>query len=789
MIQILGLRDGVSPTGARRKYPVFFNKQWRLESIDDVFNEAKLNTIITQVNPNERYNLYFTVADCFEEKERELKAQWAIPFDIDDIRIPSEEEAFVAATRVAEVAAAALGVPLGEIGALFSGNGVQLFIRLLKPFTSKDYFDQMRDHYGALCERIDKALTIAGLQGKVDTSVWSAARLMRLPNTENRKEGKPRRQARIINGTLIARDFNPAEESGMKPVLDAKTVPDSVLKSYPPPDTKAVLSGCKFLAWSGANPAAVREYQWYADQSITARLDGGRELVHRRSEGHPQYNYEECDTKIDQALRASGPRTCADINTRWDGCGECPHWGKITSPIMIRGPDYISTAATGYRKVSFGDDGKARLGKPHYQDIIRKFQQDHLYAVLEKSEQVYVYLDKHWEHMSETRLRAWMTELVRPEPAAAEMAEFLAQLKARHVRNIDWFYSQSAGRMNFQNCVLDLSTMETETHKPEHGFLNVLPFDYDPNATCPNWDGYIQDWMANDPDMVQLLHEFAGYCVSGDPLWLHKVLILTGDGENGKSIFMETIKRVVGKGNYSVLPIEQMSIPERRYSLIRSMYNYTEEASVNAFMNNEALKTMTGGGEIEVRALFEMSFSFVNKCKFVISANNPPDSKDKSHAMYRRLMFVPFNVVFAEGDPRRIDRRTMDARIGAELPGICNRFIQAYNGVRKRESFVKPAASVAALEAYRIESDPIVQFSREALVVSADAEECKDEVFQRYVMFCRDHEERPLNSTWFWRQLKRHLKDRVQETRDGAGDATGRRRHLVKGIKLLGKEI
>lgn len=112
MMQILGLRDYDN-----KKREVFFNKGWRLDSIEDVFS-PKLGDLLARVPQEERYNLYFTVADCFEEAGRKLKEQWAVPFDIDDLHLEEGKELETAELAV-KAAAEVLKVPYDQMAVCF----------------------------------------------------------------------------------------------------------------------------------------------------------------------------------------------------------------------------------------------------------------------------------------------------------------------------------------------------------------------------------------------------------------------------------------------------------------------------------------------------------------------------------------------------------------------------------------------------------------------------------------------------------------------------------------------
>lgn len=789
MIQILGLRDRIdSRTGKARKTTVFFNQGYRLPSVDDVFGPA-LSDELKKIPSAEHYNLYFTVAQCFEDKERELQEQWVIPFDIDEIKFENEEAVVPMARRVAGEAAHVLGVPLEDLGVIFSGHGVQLFLKLTYAIRSKDYFDETREHYGAICDKITKHLAKAGLTGKADPTVWSHARLMRLPDTENRKPNKPVRRAMVLHNRLVPHGYYLAEQSGLAVFQKAETVPEATLKQYPKPDSKAVMEGCLFLGKCKAEPKWVNEPQWYAEISVTARLENGRELTHLLSEGHPGYNYDETEMKIDQALKAAGPRTCKDISTRWDGCPKCPHWGKITSPIMIRGADYLASKDFGFRKMTIPKDGGAPYpGRPVYEDLLKFFSQKWAYVCIENAESVYTFNGKHWQEMSHNRIKEWMRSIVKPDPATSEMSEFIGQLVNTHVHSANWFSQQRAFKMNFQNCVLDLRTMEVERHKPEQGFMNVLPFDYDPLAVSSRWKEFLSDSMQGDDELVRLLEEFGGYALSGDPYWSwgHKALILHGEGENGKSVFLDVLSALAGEDGYSAVPVQDFENITSRYALLGKLFNKSEETAKTAFRDSQIFKAITSGGEITARQLFRDEVKFKSSAKILMSTNALPYNSDNTHGMGRRLIIVPFREKFVPGHPKR-DPDVTRTLMG-QLPGICNSLIAAYRQAKERGRFVYSAVAHAEVERYKTESDSVKMFLDETCDVQTCNEPIgtvKDELYRSYADFCKEGGMMSLNKVHFWRQMRVHVPDldkREHRHRDG-----GRKRSLA-GIALLGQD-
>lgn len=779
MIQVLGLRD-FTARGATQKREVFFQKNWRFASIEDVFDSSKLLELLQEIPAPEHVNLYFTVASCFEERGRKLQEQWVIPFDVDDIEIRSEETATQDARRVVDAAALALGVPPTEIASVFTGNGVQFFVRMDRPILSEEFFEVNRPHYGAICQRIQMALMEKGLKGKVDPSVFSKGRLMRLPETLNRKPGKPERKARILNATLVPRSFELNEVSGLKEFQSPEHVPDEALKNYPKPDTKAILEGCLFLKHCRENQPVIPEYQWYAMQSVVARLDDGRELVHEYSALHPKYNHYETELKIDQALTASGPRTCRNIDSLWGGCKDCPFYDKVTSPIMIKGPDYVASKDFGFRERSMDKEGNVRPGRPVYTDLIKEFGHEHPFKTIIDNGTTYIFNGKFWLLIQEPELKAWVTAKVKPEPMGHEMSEFMTQLGAYNVTPLEWFSSSRQRMMNFQNAVLDLTTMEIHPHRPEFGFFNVLPFDYDPHASAPRWEKFLLEIMAEDPDMVQLLKEFGGYAISGDDYWLHKALMLIGDGANGKSVFMEVLGEVVGREAHSAVPAQQMGNPVSRMAMHNKLFNYSEETSVRALESNEAFKTMSVGGAVEYKTLYIQPFTAKSRTKLIMSANNMPYSSDKSYGFYRRLIIVPFDVRFSrkkEGYDPFIKDKLMQ-----ELPGICNSLLKAYKDLVQRRYFAAEEKTDAHLNQYLLDSDNVARFVQDQVELVEDDEkyETNLEMYTQYVHYCEMNGEKPLASVYFGRQWARLHPER----RNVVKKIEGRSVRVIKGIQL-----
>ena len=69
-----------------------------------------------------------------------------------------------------------------------------------------------------------------------------------------------------------------------------------------------------------------------------------------------------------------------------------------------------------------------------------------------------------------------------------------------------------------------------------------------PSATadCPQWLAFLEQATAGDHDLVAFLRRWCGYVLTGDTRE-HALIFIYGPGGNGKSVFINTVQRIVGE--------------------------------------------------------------------------------------------------------------------------------------------------------------------------------------------------------------------------------------------------
>jgi hypothetical protein len=221
-----------------------------------------------------------------------------------------------------------------------SGGGVHAYW-LFDEDVPKEEWKPYAERFKALCQQycsIDPVVTA------------DAARIMRCPETLNYKSDPPRETGLLVD-EIYSYDWAEFKEFLGAPEPKEVDVLASVSKGLDE-DTKAMLKldnfpktfdtladksfnggGCEQIVYILDNAKSLEEPLWWAGLSIAKFCDDGATAIHKMSEDHPEYNYDDTEEK---ANRFPAPRTCEWFADNYPSrCEGCQHRGKITSPIQL----------------------------------------------------------------------------------------------------------------------------------------------------------------------------------------------------------------------------------------------------------------------------------------------------------------------------------------------------------------------------------------------------------------------------------------------------------------------
>lgn len=710
LIQILYYREGINSTTGKG---YFFQKLAKHISVSNSIALFKnLDSIIELIPEEERYNVHYTTAMCHQpETEKDLRRfykQDIIPIDLDGIDLNRKEEYI-------DIVLNLLKLDPTKTGVFCSGNGIHIVAIVNKPFDLEG-LEKLKPSYKKLCEQLNMEFYSRGLVGNADNVRLSESATLRLPLTENRKKGKPNTMSYVIQGNVEKQDLDLLQ---LFP-YDTKEDSQSDANSTYSVDTPSVLSGCEFLKWCKENPNKVSEPQWHAMIQVLAYVpEVGTSLCHTYSKDHVSYDADQTDSKIEQAKGFGKPRTCDGIDQLWNRCSECPYYKKVKTPLQIKDESFIPTQATGFHHLIKTEKGGIKY-KPDYDGLAAYFNQKHVSMVDINTNTLIRYTGKKWEEVPDQEITSFATKHFIPTATNNMRGEFLGLIKSLNVAPKDFIGKDNEGYINFNNGVLDLKTKKLVEHSPMFGFTYVLPYDYNPNADCPNFKALMDNVTLGDQDLQKVILEFVGYTISGRPnSWIQKVMVLSGEGSNGKSTFMNIIRKLVGEECYSAISIASMAKENNRYAMWGKLFNISFDEDPKALLKGgvSIFKAITAGDPIDIRRLYANPISAPINAKLIVACNKPLETNDHTHAVYRRMLIIPFRAKFTEKN----ENKNIADTIQGEMSGIYNLVLEALERlIRNDGRFSRSTVVDNALAEYKYESAVFQRFFEDTFVTTKD---------------------------------------------------------------------
>ncbi len=305
---------------------------------------------------------------------------------------------------------------------------------------------------------------------------------------------------------------------------------------------------------------------------------------------------------------------------------------------------------------------------------------------------------------------------------------------------------------NTTNGVLDLKTQELKPHTHEYLSLTQLPEEYNPEAKCPNIDKFLSEVIR--PEDIKYILQLIGYCLLNDCRYQVSVMLYGSDGANGKGTLLDLVTTFLGADNCSHRSLQ--SIDNNRFAvadLFGKMANTYADLKSTKLSETGNYKMLVTGDWITGEFKNKNSFKFRNKAKLWFSANEIPESDDKTDAFYRRWLIFHFDKRFVAGkeNVNLINELTTPE----ELSGLLNLALKGLSELMDEGGFHYKTIEEIRKD-YEIHTNDVNAFLSEECVVditNIDYSTLATDAYAAYVNFCVARQTRPLDMNPFGKKL------------------------------------
>lgn len=328
----------------------------------------------------------------------------------------------------------------------------------------------------------------------------------------------------------------------------------------------------------------------------------------------------------------------------------------------------------------------------------------------------------------------------------------------------------------FNNGIYDIVTDTMLDFSPEYIITNKIPWDYVPDAQHDLVDRILDNLACDDPAIRSLLEECMGYCFYRHSE-MSKAFILIGEKSNGKSTYLDLVKAVLGEENVSSLDLKELGDRFSTSMMFGKLANIGDDIGDEFMQGNRVatFKKVVSGNYIKAERKGQDPFNFSPYVKLLFSANRIPRMKDRTGAVLRRLVIIPFNAVFTKADKGYdpyIKYKIIDDPRAMEY--LVQLGIRGLHRILQNLEFTQSDAVDAELEAYEEENNPVLAFIKDVGVDEIVHEET-NVVYKRYTVFCHDNNYQGLSKNLFSKELHRRLGTYTKRTTVG-----GKHRHFYE---------
>ena len=258
----------------------------------------------------------------------------------------------------------------------------------------------------------------------------------------------------------------------------------------------------------------------------------------------------------------------------------------------------------------------------------------------------------------------------------------------------------------------------TFTDVPHVDSLFKFPVEYDPEATCPHWENFINGLIP--AHAIPTLQQYMGYCFI--PSNRSQVsLYLIGNGKEGKSKVLDVMKELLGKHNYMMGKVQTVFGGDDKFLAAQLINRYVfmdDDLSGTPLKDSGMFKDWITNRDVTVQRKGVDGYQVDQFIRVFCAGNHMlTAADDTTDGWYRRL--IQIRVLPRPAD--RVDNLFLIDEVKAELPGIFNWCMQGLSDLMKNGMKLETSQETQKLMLeQRMDEDPFLLFLNQEEVITID---------------------------------------------------------------------
>jgi P4 family phage/plasmid primase-like protien len=325
------------------------------------------------------------------------------------------------------------------------------------------------------------------------------------------------------------------------------------------------------------------------------------------------------------------------------------------------------------------------------------------------------------------------------------------------------FFDDAHNYLAFKNGVLKISDRSHLSFSEAIPVFNQVDFSFNPNAECPLWEKAISEIYQDDSEMIELLQESVGYCFLNDCRFKKAFFLLGTGGNNGKSLIIDVIGKLLSPKNVSTIPFSKMNDPAYLARIKNKLANLCGETSINRLVDNDIFKAWSSGDSVDVKPLYVDPHTIRPVAKQFWATNGIP-KMPTDPATINRCLFIVHDRVFKDHE----QDKELGKKLESELDGIFNWALRGLDRLLERGCFLEPERSKSIKGEFVAENDSTAawfeeEFSEKFSVERTDASYLvpKSTIYNSYKDYCEENKLRAKGNKEFAKRFLPLLANKV----------------------------
>lgn len=612
---------------------------------------------------------------------------------------------------------------------------------------------------------------------KVDTSVFNASRIMRVPGTLGRKGEDVSTRPKVVKSQLINRldwsaDLAQSNQIAVEKILNSEEVASETDSQYKEENysantdlfqkraleyTKVLCQKKPAISGQGGHNttfANLCKLVQRFDMLPKEKLWELANYFNVNGTGNEPWKESELKHKFLDALKS--PRSHLSYSEQSDA----PLIGETKVSVLIA--EGTNPSASGYQLLSdLSDQGNAQRMLQHCgHDLLfvagawqKWMTWNGIYWEIDETNTVQV-LFKQSVDANITKIEGVLEKLKTEKPASKtpnknegekelvkalsflsrsrNMDKLRAGISSAQSENITISHdilNKIKNKIACKNGTIDLLTGELINSRQEDFLTQAICTKFDPEASCPNWMNFLLqifiDPITKTPDygLINYVQKLLGLAITGNATTENIFPIFFGAGGNGKSTFINCIQEVIGNSiSYGADPkflmeTRQQDHPTTLASVHGKRLIIAQEPSTGSRLDTSLIKSLTGGDQLSARRMREDLWSFTPEALIVLVSNELPLVRETSDGIWRRIVVIPFSAKFLGSDRDPL----LKEKLLAEKEGILRWLVDGAVHYLK-EGLTPPPTVYVASANYRAEENVFSRWLADCAVLEDGAE-------------------------------------------------------------------